>query len=321
MLKKLISVCVPCRNEESNVQPLAEQLVKHLEQYSKYDFEIIFIDNCSTDNTQDMLRKICAESKKIKAIFNAKNFPEGSGLHVLFQAHGDCIISIPADFQVPLELIPKMIEEWEKNTTVVALIRKPGKSDKINFIRKIYYKMSKLFSNQDTMTGFTGSGLYDKSFIDICKTVNDPLLSIRFMVTHYAASLVKLTYHEKPRRSGKSNHSHVSLVNVAIMRFIRVSDAVPHFAIITGLVMGLISILISIYYLVRKILDWYNFPIGIAPLVIGMFFLGAIQLIFIGIIGEYILMINKRQKNNPLVIEKERINFSSISLDGETGDE
>jgi glycosyltransferase involved in cell wall biosynthesis len=292
-----------------NVQPLAEELVKTLEQLPQYDFEIIFIDNCSDDGTQDILRKICAKDKRIKAIFNAKNFPEGSGLHVLFQAKGDCIISIPADFQVPVELVPEMLVEWEKGATVVALIKNHAKHDKVSLFRKLYYCLAKLFSNQNTLPGFTGSGLYDRNFINICETVNDPLLSMRYMVVHYAASFTKLLYQEKPRRSGKSKHSYVSLINIAIMRFVRVSDVVPHYAIITGLILGLISFLISIYYLVRKLLDWYNFPVGIAPLVIGMFFLGSIQLIFIGIIGEYVLMINERQKNKPRVVEKERINF------------
>jgi glycosyltransferase involved in cell wall biosynthesis len=309
-LKKLVSICVPCRNEFGNVEPMAIEIINQMNTIPQFDYEIIFIDNHSTDGTPDILRKLCAEDKRVKAILNARNFPEGSGMHVLFQASGDCIISIPADFQVPVELIPKMIKEWENGCAVVALTKIPGKKDKVRGFRKLYYALSKRLSNQDVLVGFTGSGLYDKSFIDMCKTRNDPMLSIRYMVANYSASLKKLEYNEKPRRSGVSNHSTGAMVNIAITRFLRVSDNAPRFAILSGMIMGAGSLLIAIYYLVRKLIDWYNFPVGMAPLVIGVFFLGAIQLIFLGILGEYILMINKRQKNEPRVVEQERINFT-----------
>ena len=314
-MKKLISVCVPCRNEVGNVAPLSEEIVKQLEQLPQYDFEIIFIDNCSEDGTQDILREICAKDNRIKAILNAKNFPYGSGLHVIFQAHGDCVISIPADFQIPVELIPEMITAWERGAKVVALQKKSGKHDKIRFIRKLYYRMSKQFSDHDSLPGFTGSGLYDKSFITMCKTRHDPLIwsNMYHMVAQYAAPLVKKVYHEQPRRSGKTNNSVNNLIDTAIMRFTTISDVFPRYAILAGLLTGVASLFISFYYLIRKLLDWHNFPLGMAPLIIGMFFLGAIQLIFLGIMGEYILKINKRQKNEPHVIEKERINFEDIS--------
>ena len=309
-MKKLISICVPCRNEALNVEPLSKEIIAQMEQLPQYDFEIIFIDNCSEDATQDVIRRICADDKRIKAIFNARNFPEGSGMHVLFQASGDCIISIPADFQVPVELVQELIKEWENGFTVVALTKIPSKKDKVRGFRKLYYLLSKRLSNQDVLVGFTGSGLYDKSFIDMCKSRNDPMLSIRYMVANYSASLKQLMYNEKPRRSGVSNHSAGAMISIAITRFLRVSDNAPRFAILSGMVVGAGSMLIAIYYLVRKLIDWYNFPVGMAPLVIGVFFLGAIQLIFLGVLGEYILMINKRQKNEPRVVEQERINFT-----------
>jgi glycosyltransferase involved in cell wall biosynthesis len=252
---------------------------------------------------------MCANDKRIKAILNAKNFPKSSGGYVLIQAKGDCIILIPADFQVPVELVPQMIEEWEKGAKAVALIKTPNKKDKIRIIRKLYYAMSKSLSNSDSLSGFTGSGAYDRTFIDICKACHDPIFNLHSMVSKFAAPLEKISYQEQPRRSGKSNHKAMFLIDVAIMRFIAVSDVAPRYAVLAGMTMGVGSLLISIYYLVRKLLDWANFPIGIAPLVIGVFFLGAVQLIFLGIMGEYILNINKRQKNEPLVVEQERINF------------
>ena len=314
-MKQLISVCIPCRNEVENVQPLAEDLVKHLEQFPQYDFEIIFIDNDSIDGTQNMLREICSKDKRVKAIFNVKNFP-GSGMHVMLQTRGICTIILPADFQVPLELVPQMIIEWEKGAKVVALRKKTGKHDKYRLFRKAYYVISKRFSSQSA-SGSAAWGLYDKSFIDICKATNDPLVNIIYMASLYAAPLRKLEYIELPRRSGKSNNSFFSLLNISITRFIHASDLVPRCAIFAGLGMAIISLIISLYYLIRKLLNWHEFPLGIAPLVIGVFFLGSMQLVFLGLIGEYVLVINDRQKNKPFVVEKERINFDDVVEENE----
>jgi glycosyltransferase involved in cell wall biosynthesis len=307
-MKKKVSICIPCYNEVENVKPLSEELVNCMEQIPQYDFEIIFTDNCSNDGTQDKLREICSRDKRIKAILNANNF-HNSLRNAMYQAHGDCIVTIPSDFQVPVMLIPQMLEEWEKGATVVPLIKKTGKHDKFQILRKIYYRISGILTSQAILSGFTGSGLYDKSFVELCRSLNDPIFSMQYMIVHYAASMVKLNYKEMPRRSGKSKTNLFSLMYEAIIRFVWISDIVPHVAIIAGLGMGIISFLVSIFYFVRKLLDWQNFPIGIAPLVIGVFFLGAIQLIFIGLIGEYVIMINERQKNKPIVLEKERINF------------
>jgi len=310
-MKKLISICVPCYNEVENVQQLSEELIKQLEQFPQYDFEIIFIDNCSIDGTQKKLRDLCKNDRRIKVILNAQNYIYTSSLYVMYQAKGDCIISFVADFQIPVELVSQSIIEWEKGAKAVIFLKKPGAHDKYRLFRKLYYKLSSLFSNNLSIAGFTGAGLYDKSFFDTCKALNDPLFSITYMVLHHAYPLVRITYDEQARRSGKSSNSFFRLINIAILKFTRISDLAPHYAIVIGLIMGLASFLISIYYLVRKLIDWDHFPVGVAPLVIGMFFLGSLQLIFIGLIGEYVLQINERQKskNRPLVTEKERINF------------
>jgi len=314
-MKKSISVCIPCRNEVENIKPLVKEVINFFDQFDKYNFEIIFIDNCSDDGTQNLLKEICIHDKRIKAILNTANFRYTSSWYAMLQASGDCIISIPADFQVPLELLSQMILEWEKGAKVVALLKKPGVHDRYRIFRKLYYSISKKLSGNTTLSGFTGAGLYDKDFIYICKSLNDPFFSLQFMVLHYAYPLVKLIYNEQPRRAGKSKFSFSSLIDTAIFRYIRASNIAPHYAIVSGIILGLISLIISIYYLIRKIINWNNFPIGIAPLIIGIFLFGAIQLIFLGIIGEYIILINERQKNKPLVMEKERINFDDQSID------
>ena len=315
-MKKKVSVCIACRNEVGNVQPLAEELIKQLEQLPQFSFEIIFADNCSLDGTQDKLREICAKDTRIKAILNAKNYPYNSGWNAMLHAQGDCVIIIPADFQVPVELVPKMIIEWEKGAMVVALIKKLARKNKLRFIRRLYYAMSSNLSGRETLSGYSG-GLFDKSFMEMCKVRNDPLItfSLDNMILNFAYPLIRLEYDEKPRRSGKSNHSFISLIDIAIMRYVSTARVGAHFAIIAGLGMGAVSFLLSIYYLVRKLLDWHHFPVGIAPLVIGMFFLGSVQLVFLGLIGEYVMLINERQKNMPFVTEKERINFEDQTVE------
>ena len=306
---KKVSIVIPCRNEVLNVEPISEEVTALMQSYTQYTYEILFIDNCSTDGTQDRLRIVAKKDKRIKVILNGKNFPNTSALHALYEASGDCIILIPADFQVPVALIADMLKAWEDGAMVVAPIKKNSRTDKIRSFRKVYYWMSSKLSNQDTLPGFTGAALYTRQFLDLCKSTEDPLISMQDMIIRYADPIVKLHYQEQPRRSGRSKSGFGYLIDTAIIRFIGVSNILPKFAVMTGLGMGGISLIIGIYYLIRKLIDWYNFPMGIAPMVVGMFFLGSIQLIFIGMLSAYILMINERQMKKPLVLEKERINF------------
>ena len=313
---KKVSIVIPCRNEVLNVEPISEDVTALLQAYPQYAYEILFIDNCSTDGTQDRLRIIAQKDKRIKVILNGKNFPNTSALHALYEASGDCVILFPADFQVPVALIADMLKAWEDGAMVVAPIKKNSRSDKIRAIRKLYYWMSSKLSSQDTLPGFTGTALYTREFLQLCKSTEDPLISMQDMIIRYADPIVKLRYQEQPRRSGRSKSGVGYLIDTAIIRFIGVSNILPKFAVMTGLGMGGISLIIGIYYLIRKLIDWYNFPMGIAPMVVGMFFLGSIQLIFIGMLSAYILMINERQMKKPLVIEKERINFDSDDDNG-----
>lgn len=311
---KKVSIVIPCRNEVLNVEPISEEVTALLQTFPQYEYEILFIDNCSNDGTQDRLRIIAKKDKRIKVILNGKNFPNTSALHALYEASGDCIILIPADFQVPVSLVGDMIKAWEDGAMVVAPIKKNSKSDKIRAVRRVYYWMSRKLSEQDTLPGFTGTALYTRDFLELCKSTQDPLISMQNMIIRYADPIVRLHYQEQPRRSGRSKSGFSYLIDTAITRFIGVSNILPKFAVMTGLGMGIISLLIGVYYLIRKLIDWYNFPMGIAPMVVGMFFLGSIQLIFIGMLSAYILMINERQMKMPLVVEKERINFDSEDL-------
>ncbi len=252
---KKVSIVIPCRNEVLNVEPISEEVTKLMRTYKQYTYEILFIDNCSNDGTQDRLRIIAKKDKRVKVILNGKNFPNTSALHALYEADGDGVILIPADFQVPVALISDMLKAWEEGAMVVAPIKSNHKSDKIRFVRKLYYWMSRKLSDQDTLSGFTGTALYDRKFLELCKHTEDPLISMQNMVVRYSDPVVKLPYQEQPRRSGRSKSGIGYLIDTAIIRFIGVSNVLPKFAVMTGLGLGFVSLLIGVYYLVRKLID------------------------------------------------------------------
>lgn len=315
---KKISVLVPCFNEEGNVVPMSqaieEQIVEHC---SKYDYEICFIDNNSTDNTRPLLREICSKNKKVKAIFNARNFgPFNSECYGLMQLDGDCVIMMSCDFQDPVEMIPKFVEEWEKGAKIVSTQKTSDDENKIiRFIRTCYYKIIRNMSSIEMSSvkqidHFTGFGLYDKSFIETIRKLNDPIPFLRGLVAEVGFKRTSLTYHHAKRRSGKSKFNFYRLYDAAMLSFTSYTKAGLRLATFAGMFMAGVSFLIAIFYFILKLLHWNEMPIGIAPLVIGVFFLGAMQLFFIGFLGEYIMSMNQRIMNRPLVIEEERINWN-----------
>lgn len=309
--KKCIGISVPCYNEAQNVVPMAEGLVRLFEEdFPQYDYVVQFIDNCSTDGTRELLRGICKKHPKVRAILNVKNFPATSGYYGLLQAGGDCTIAIPCDFQVPLDTIPQMIAEWENGSKIVALVKKSSEEKKGMWgIRQLYYKLANKFSDVEIIRNFTGCGLFDKDFLDICRSIKDPAVSFMQQVSTYGYNMVKLPYVHANRKSGKSKNSLWQLLNLAVTRFTNASTLGPRIATIFGFLAAVICILVGLVYLVLKLMFWDMFPAGTAPMLIGMFFLGAIQLFFIGLVGEYVVKANIRLMNQPLVVEEERINF------------
>jgi glycosyltransferase involved in cell wall biosynthesis len=309
---KKISVFIPCYNEEANVEPLVAEIVGIFKnELSNYDYEILFIDNCSTDGTRDCLRKLCSENPKVKAILNARNFgPSRSGYYGILQTTGDCAISMAADFQTPANLIPKFVEEWEKGYKLVSAVR--TKSDE-NFImrifRSLYYKLIRKMSDVEQIEHFTGFGLYDKSFIDVMQNIKDPMPYNKGIICELGYKRKDIAFEQPKRRAGKSSYSFFKYYDEAMLGFTSYTKVGLRLASIIGFIFAVLSFMIAIVYLVYKILFWQYFSIGIAPLVIGIFFLGSIQLFFLGFIGEYIMAINIRVMNRPLVVEEERINF------------
>lgn len=315
---KKISILIPCYNEEENVGPMSEALVSLFNnELSAYDYEILFIDNDSTDRTRPILRELCAENKHIKAIFNAKNFGQfNSPYYGLLQTTGDCTISMVCDFQDPVELIPKYVAEWEKGYKIVIGIKTSSKESRIMYgLRSLYYKLVKRFSSVEQIEHFTGSGLYDKDFVNVLRDLKDPTPFLRGIVGELGFRRKEISYEQPQRRAGKSKNNFMSLYDAAMLSITSYTKFGLRFCTFIGLFCGLVSFIVAIVYLIMKLVWWDRFVAGTAPILICMLFLGAIILLFMGMMGEYILSINQRLMNRPLVIEEERINFDDDKND------
>ncbi len=320
--KKTVSIMVPCYNEEENVVPISEAIVAQMEALPQYDYEILFIDNCSTDNTRPLLRQICAKNRKIKAIFNVKNFGQfNSPFYGLCQTTGDCAISICADFQDPVELIPTFLKYWEEGYQIVHGVKTSSRESPFMYrLRSAYYKLIRKFSSVEQIEHFTGFGLYDRRFIEVLRNLKDPTPFIRGIVAELGGRRKEIPYEQPQRRAGKTHNNWYSLYDAAMLSFTSYTKIGLRMATFLGAGIAFVSFLIALVYLILKLCNWNDFVAGTAPIVIGMFFLGAVQLIFLGIIGEYILSMNQRIMNRPLVVEEERINFDEPAQTGEEPD-
>ncbi|MBO7310295.1 MAG: glycosyltransferase family 2 protein [Clostridia bacterium] len=309
---KKISIMVPCYNEEENVVPMSEALVSELTKLEKYDYEIVFIDNCSLDSTREKLRDICLKNNKIKAIFNSKNFGQfNSPYYGLCQTTGDCTISVCCDFQDPVEMIPKFIEEWEKGYKIVCAVKTSSKESKIMYaLRSIYYKTIRKLSKVEQIEHFTGFGLYDKSFIEVLRNLGDPTPFIRGIVAELGPKIKKIEYEQAKRRAGKTSNNFASLYDAAMLSFTSYTKFGVRAASFLGMGMCGGSVLGAIACLILKIINPdYFFTTGTAAIILTTVFVGGLVLFFLGFLGEYIMSMNARIMNRPLVIEEERINF------------
>lgn len=309
---KKISVMIPCYNEEENIVPISTAVVEEIHaNLSQYDYEILFIDNDSTDNTRPLLREVCKGNPKIKAIFNAKNFGQfNSPYHGLLQTTGDCTILLCCDFQDPIELLPRMVAEWEKGAKIVSCIKTASKENPlIRFLRTCYYKLIRKMATMDQIEHFTGFGLYDKSFINVLRNLKDPTPFLRGIVAELGYKRVSIDYTQAKRRAGYTHNNFFTLFDAAMLSFTSYTKVGIHILTFAGIVLASLSMLAGIVYFLLKLLFWDQFSVGVAPLIIAFFFISAIQLLFIGFVGEYVMSVNTRVMNRPLVIEEERINF------------
>ena len=310
---KKISVLIPCYNEEENVGPMSEALVKMFaEDLPEYDYEIVFIDNDSKDLTRPKLRQICAGNPRIKAIFNARNFGQNnSPYYGILQTTGDCTISMACDFQDPVEMIPKYVHEWENGFKIVVGVKTSSKENGfVYFLRSVYYEMIKKFSDVEQIEHFTGAGLYDRSFVDVMRDLKDPKPFLRGIVGELGFKIKEIPFEQPQRRAGKTHNNFYTLYDTAMLSITSYTKIGLRIATIGGGIVAFLSLIVARVYLILKLCNWYDFDAGIAPVTIGMFILGSIQMFFIGFLGEYILNINERIMNRPLVVEEERINFN-----------
>ena len=309
---KKISVLIPCYNEVENAGPISKAVTDILEkELPQYDYELVFIDNDSTDGTRDVIRGLCKENPRIKAIFNARNFGQfNSPYYGMLQVTGDCVIEMVADFQDPVEMIPKYVHEWEKGYKIVIGIKTSSKENKFMYwLRTCYYKTIKKMSDVEQIEQFTGFGLYDKRFIEVLRNLDDPTPFLRGIVAELGFRRKEIPYEQPLRRAGKTSNNFYRLYDAAMLSITSYTKAGLRLATIFGSICSAVSMIVAIVYLVLKLIYWDRFAAGMAPLLIGMCFLGSVQIFFIGLVGEYILTINARVMKRPLVVEEERINF------------
>ncbi len=321
---KKISIMVPCFNEEDNVVPLSEALIAMFKRdLPQYDYDILFIDNDSKDATRAKIRMLCESNPKIKAIFNAKNFGQfNSPYYGMLHTDGDCTIPVCADFQDPIEVIPKFVAEWEKGYKIVCGIKTKSKENPIMyFLRSCYYKIIKKMADVEQIEHFTGFGLYDRSFVKVLKDLKDPIPFIRGIVGELGYKKTEVEYVQPKRRAGKTHNNFLTLYDAAMLSFTSYTKIGLRLATFVGMGGAAISCIIALVYLVMKLMYWDRFQAGMLPLIFLVTFLGSLQLFFIGLMGEYIISINRRLMNRPLVIEEERINFESdVAEEKQTGE-
>lgn len=315
---KKVSVVIPTYNEEANIRQIKEAVTEEMKlNLSDYDYEIIIIDNNSQDLTQSIIKEICENDSKVKAIFNEKNVGvDNSQYYGLLQASGDCAILLCADFQDPVNMIHQMVQEWEKGYKVITAIKTESKENFfIRFLRTRYYRFIKKVADTEIIEHFTGFGCYDKTFLETIRQLDDPIPFLRGVVAEFATNRLSIPYEQQKRRAGVSHIKFFSLYDIAMRSFTSYTKVGLRLASFLGYITAFISFIISVVYFIAKLINWNEFSFGIPALIVGMFFLGGVQLIFLGLIGEYVIAINQRTMKRPLLVEKERINFDTGESD------
>jgi len=310
-MAKTITIITPCYNEEANVPEVYERVRAAIAAAGNYEYEHVFIDNASRDNTFGVLKAIAAQDRNVKVIRNTRNFgPVRSPMHALYQASGDVVIGIVADLQDPPEMIVDMIRKWEEGYPVVIGVKAASDENGLMFwIRKQYYKLVNRLSGVETYENFTGFGLYDRKVIEVIKQFDDPYPYFRGVIAEIGFPHFDMPYHQPVRKRGVTKNNLYALYDMAMLGITNLSKAPLRIVTFSGFAGAVLSALVSLAYLVYKLLYWNEFSIGIAPLIIGLFFFMSIQMLFMGIVGEYIGTIHTLVQKRPLVIEQERINF------------
>jgi len=308
---KTISIVSSCYNEEGNLHDFYGRISTVMSVFPQYAYEIIIADNCSTDGSRTIIREIASNDKRFKAILNANNFGHiRSPYNALVQASGDAVVMLCSDLQEPPELIADFIRKWEEGYSVVCGVKPKSKENPLMFLlRRIYYRLLASCSEIHQIQNFTGFGLYDRKVIEALKKYHEPYPYFRGLISEIGFKRTEVPFVQAARKHGKTKNNFFTLYDMAMTGFVNHTKLPLRLAAFMGFVVAGLSMVAALVYFIYKLLYWDQFNVGLAPLVIGVFFFSSVQLIFIGIIGEYIGAIWTQVKNKPLVIEEERINF------------
>ena len=309
---KSISVVTPCYNEEGNVQEVYERVRALMVATGRYRYEHIFIDNASQDATFSILENIAATDPNVKIIRNARNFGHvRSPMHAMLQARGDAVIVLMSDLQDPPEVLVQLLEQWEQGIPIVIAVKNASRENPVMFaIRKAFYRLvNRLADGIETYENFTGFGLYDRKVIDLVRQFGDPYPYFRGMIAEVGLSHSEVQYEQRERKRGKSKNNFYTLYDLAMLGITKLSKVPLRLVTFSGFTGSLLSLVVGFAYFLYKMLFWNQFSLGIAPLVVGFFFFGSLQFLFMGIIGEYVGNIHTQVHNRPLVVERERVNF------------
>jgi glycosyltransferase involved in cell wall biosynthesis len=308
---KSISVLTPCYNEEENVAELYNRVREVMAGIGRYRYEHVFIDNCSKDGTVEILKRIAASDTNVKVIVNARNFGHvRSPHHGLLQTTGDAVIGMAADLQDPPEMIPDFIREWEQGYFIVLARKNASRENPLMFwIRKRYYRLVNRLSSIETFENCTGFGLYDRRVVDVVKTFDDPYPYFRGMIAEIGFPHTTIPFTQPRRKRGITKNNFYTLYDIAMLGITNLSKVPLRVVTLSGFACAIGCILVALGYLIYKLLYWDRFTVGMAPLMIGIFFFSSVQLISVGILGEYIGSIHTQVQKRPLVVEQERVNF------------
>ncbi|MDO8343880.1 MAG: glycosyltransferase family 2 protein [Cellvibrio sp.] len=309
---KLISIVTPCYNEEDNIDELCQRIQDVMEALP-YDYEHICIDNCSTDQTVRKIKEKAAVDKRIKLIVNARNFGHiRSPFHAILQSSGDACILIASDLQDPPEMIPEFIHKWEQGYKTVLAVKPESEESSLMFlVRKAYYRLITRISEVPLIQNATGAGLFDKVVIDILRKINDPYPYFRGLLCEIGFPVAVVPFKQPRRQRGITKNNFYTLYDIAMLGITNHSKVPLRLMVMSGFVLSILSLVVAMCFLIAKLLYWNSFQLGTAPILIGIFFFGAVQTFFIGMLGEYIGSIHTQVRNMPLVVEMERVNFDS----------
>lgn len=308
---KVISILTPCYNEEANVEELYRRVRAAMTRIGRYPYEHIFIDNHSRDNTVAVLKSIAARDTNVRIIVNSRNFGQvRSPMHAFLQTIGDAVIGLAADLQDPPEMIEEMIAQWEAGYSMVLCIKKTSQENRLMFrVRTFYYRLVQRLSSLETLENFTGFGLYDRKVVEAVRSFGDSYPYFRGMIAEIGLPHYQLIYEQPRRKRGVTKNNFYTLYDLAMLGITNLSKVPLRLVTFFGFVGAVLCGLVALGYFVYKLLFWNNFSVGTAPLVIGLFFLGSVQLVSMGILGEYIGAIHTQVLKRPYVVEQERVNF------------